>query len=261
MSKPFAPTWRVLLALGLGANAHLNCVCNFLWKARCTLRLEFNTSYANFIELPLLSGRASCLLNAFSLQRNLNVITCYDVIFSATHDVGAVAALRRVKNAVGVAHAVMKYTKHTMLVGDQGGSAGTWGGNQGGSGEPGGGNQGGSGGTRVGQGEPGWVRGNQGGSGETRVGETRAGGAKSGEGDVGQRRPRPSQRGLEHQEQGWDRGTRAEGTRSSAQGNCSAKSLAGNVVNSSLSSLSSAGVGVWGWGDPGGGGGWDRGGG
>ncbi len=35
------------------------------------------------------------------------------------------------------------------------------------------------------------------------------------------------------------------GTRSSAQGNCSAKSLAGNVADSSLSSLSSA-AGVWG---------------
>ncbi len=69
-------------------------------------------------------------------------------------------------------------------------------------------------------------------------------------------------------------------TRSSAQGNCSAKSLAGNVIDSSLSSLSSKGggsrgvwwgSGVWqgeggwglgegrGWGGGGGVGGWGRG--
>ena len=52
-------------------------------------------------------------------------------------------------------------------------------------------------------------------------------------------------------------------TRSSAQGNFRAKSLAGNVANSSLSSFSSMG-GVWGWGvqgwrDSGGGGGLGRG--
>lgn len=35
-----------------------------------------------------------------------------------THDAGAVASLKRVKNAIGVARAVMKYTKHTMLVGE-----------------------------------------------------------------------------------------------------------------------------------------------
>ncbi len=35
-------------------------------------------------------------------------------------------------------------------------------------------------------------------------------------------------------------------TRSSAQGNCSAKSLASNVTDSSLSSLSSTGGGIWG---------------
>ena len=47
-------------------------------------------------------------------------------------------------------------------------------------------------------------------------------------------------------------------TRSSAQGNCSAKSLAGNVIDSSLSSLSStslAGQGVWVQGEGGWGGG------
>ena len=45
---------------------------------------------------------------------------CHDVFFSVTHDVGSVAALRRVKDAIAVAHAVMKYTSHTLLVGDQG---------------------------------------------------------------------------------------------------------------------------------------------
>lgn len=35
-------------------------------------------------------------------------------------EVGAVANLRRVKNAVGVARAVMDYTDHTLLVGESG---------------------------------------------------------------------------------------------------------------------------------------------
>lgn len=35
-----------------------------------------------------------------------------------THDAGAVASLKRIKNAIGVARAVMRYTKHTMLVGE-----------------------------------------------------------------------------------------------------------------------------------------------
>ena len=37
-----------------------------------------------------------------------------------THGVGAVGSLRRVKNAVGVARAVMEHTQHTMLVGELG---------------------------------------------------------------------------------------------------------------------------------------------
>ena len=47
-------------------------------------------------------------------------MTKFCCIFRVTHDVGSVAALRRVKDAIAVAHAVMKYTTHTLLVGDQG---------------------------------------------------------------------------------------------------------------------------------------------
>lgn len=36
------------------------------------------------------------------------------------HQVGSVAGLFRVKNAIGVAHAVLKYTTHTLLVGEAG---------------------------------------------------------------------------------------------------------------------------------------------
>ncbi|XP_077984328.1 N(4)-(Beta-N-acetylglucosaminyl)-L-asparaginase-like isoform X2 [Glandiceps talaboti] len=36
-----------------------------------------------------------------------------------THDVGAVADLRRIKNAISVARSVMEYTTHTLIVGDQ----------------------------------------------------------------------------------------------------------------------------------------------
>lgn len=35
-----------------------------------------------------------------------------------THKAGSVAGLRRVKNGIQVARAVMTYTKHTLLVGD-----------------------------------------------------------------------------------------------------------------------------------------------
>lgn len=35
-------------------------------------------------------------------------------------EVGAVADLRRIKNAIGVARAVMEQTQHTMLVGESG---------------------------------------------------------------------------------------------------------------------------------------------
>lgn len=35
-------------------------------------------------------------------------------------EVGAVANLRRIKNAIGVARAVMELTEHTMLVGESG---------------------------------------------------------------------------------------------------------------------------------------------
>jgi N4-(beta-N-acetylglucosaminyl)-L-asparaginase len=35
-----------------------------------------------------------------------------------THSAGSVASMKRVKNAIGVARAVMNYTKHTLLVGE-----------------------------------------------------------------------------------------------------------------------------------------------
>lgn len=35
-------------------------------------------------------------------------------------EVGAVANLRKIKNAIGVARAVMELTEHTMLVGESG---------------------------------------------------------------------------------------------------------------------------------------------
>lgn len=40
------------------------------------------------------------------------------IMDGVTHRAGSVAGLRRVKNAIGVARAVMTYTKHTLLVGD-----------------------------------------------------------------------------------------------------------------------------------------------
>ena len=43
-----------------------------------------------------------------------------DVRYSVTHDVGAVAGLRHIKEAAAVARAVLKYTTHTLLVGELG---------------------------------------------------------------------------------------------------------------------------------------------
>ncbi|KAG7153285.1 N(4)-(Beta-N-acetylglucosaminyl)-L-asparaginase-like [Homarus americanus] len=41
------------------------------------------------------------------------------IMDGTTHDVGAVGALRRVKDAISVARKVMEHTSHTLLVGDQ----------------------------------------------------------------------------------------------------------------------------------------------
>lgn len=41
-------------------------------------------------------------------------------LFSNTMEVGAVADLRRVKNAIGVARKVIQHTRHTLLVGESG---------------------------------------------------------------------------------------------------------------------------------------------
>jgi N4-(beta-N-acetylglucosaminyl)-L-asparaginase len=41
------------------------------------------------------------------------------IMDGVTHDVGAVGALRMVKNAISVARAVLEHSTHTMLVGDQ----------------------------------------------------------------------------------------------------------------------------------------------
>ena len=43
----------------------------------------------------------------------------YQIHHRPSHTVGAVAALRNIKNVISVARAVMEHTRHTMLVGDQ----------------------------------------------------------------------------------------------------------------------------------------------
>lgn len=47
-------------------------------------------------------------------------IFCGFSMSSDTMEVGAVADLRRIKNAIGVARAVMEHTEHTLLVGESG---------------------------------------------------------------------------------------------------------------------------------------------
>lgn len=43
----------------------------------------------------------------------------YNFLIRKTINVGAVGALRRVKNAISVARHVLEHTKHSFLVGDQ----------------------------------------------------------------------------------------------------------------------------------------------
>lgn len=50
----------------------------------------------------------------------LEVYSLLFVFLSDTMEVGAVGDLRRVKNAVGVARAVMEHTRHSLLVGESG---------------------------------------------------------------------------------------------------------------------------------------------
>lgn len=42
------------------------------------------------------------------------------MLFSVTHDVGAVGCLKQVKRAISVARSVMEHTTETFLVGDDG---------------------------------------------------------------------------------------------------------------------------------------------
>ncbi len=46
--------------------------------------------------------------------------TCNSWLYRTTHDVGSVGCLRRIKDAIRVARAVMDYTTHTLLVGELG---------------------------------------------------------------------------------------------------------------------------------------------
>lgn len=55
----------------------------------------------------------------------MSITTCTLLFFifilvSGTYEVGAVGDLRRVKNAIGVAQAVMHYSEHTLIVGESG---------------------------------------------------------------------------------------------------------------------------------------------
>ena len=47
-------------------------------------------------------------------------LTLYNVKHRATHDIGSVGCLKRIKSAISVARKVMELTNHTLLVGDDG---------------------------------------------------------------------------------------------------------------------------------------------
>ena len=47
-------------------------------------------------------------------------MVCTIVSQRVTHDVGAVGCLKNIKNAIGVARAVIEHTLHILLVGDDG---------------------------------------------------------------------------------------------------------------------------------------------
>lgn len=54
------------------------------------------------------------------LYFGIDMMLCILSVGSDTMEVGAVADLRRIKNAIGVARAVMEHTDHTLLVGESG---------------------------------------------------------------------------------------------------------------------------------------------
>jgi len=64
----------------------------------------------------------SCVCVIGQNRHTFSAICVYIVCcgLRCTYDVGAVANLHNIKNAIGVAHAVMKHTKHTLLVGSLG---------------------------------------------------------------------------------------------------------------------------------------------
>jgi len=54
------------------------------------------------------------------MEHDVVFVMCDCHMYSVSHDVGAVGCLKNVKNAIGVARAVMDHTSHTLLVGDDG---------------------------------------------------------------------------------------------------------------------------------------------
>jgi hypothetical protein len=62
------------------------------------------------------------LIDSHTITLN-NPFLCTYIIncdFRLTHSSAGVGCLKRVKNAIGVARAVMNYTKHSLMVGEDG---------------------------------------------------------------------------------------------------------------------------------------------
>ena len=116
----------VCLHLQLFVGGRLSYLCFLCLFALVVSNTHFHVFFVFFVCLvyPVLPVSLDCPF-WLPLRYSLTFIdhSMYSNIFyfsSKTMDVGSVAALRMVKPAIAVARAVMDYTQHTLLVGDQG---------------------------------------------------------------------------------------------------------------------------------------------
>jgi hypothetical protein len=113
----------VCLHLQLFVGGRLSYLCFLCLFALVVSNTHFHVFFVCLV-YPVLPVSLDCPF-WLPLRYSLTFIdhSMYSNIFyfsSKTMDVGSVAALRMVKPAIAVARAVMDYTQHTLLVGDQG---------------------------------------------------------------------------------------------------------------------------------------------
>ncbi|KRX25818.1 putative N(4)-(Beta-N-acetylglucosaminyl)-L-asparaginase, partial [Trichinella nelsoni] len=89
--------------------------CSVCQELQCDGTVGYGGSPNEFGETTLDALVIHGFDHSFAMRYTL---TAFQFIIRPTGDVGAVASLKRIKEAIRVAAAVMKYTKHTLLVGE-----------------------------------------------------------------------------------------------------------------------------------------------